>query len=112
MESILISIKKLLNIEDEDHHFDEDLITHINSVIFILTQVGIGPEDGFAITGDTENWADFLGPKLPKLMAIKTYVYLKVRIIFDPPSSSAAIDSINRLISEFESRLNIASDSN
>ena len=67
-------------------------------------------KDGFTITGDTETWKQFLGSDSSKLMAVRTYVYLKVKIIFDPPQSSAAIESINRLINEFEWRLNVAAE--
>ena len=109
-ESILVSIKKLLGIAGDYPYFDADIITHINSVLMVLTQVGVGPEDGFTITGDTETWKQFLGTDFSKLMAVRTYVYLKVKIIFDPPQSSAAIESINRLINEFEWRLNVAAE--
>lgn len=110
IESILTSIKKLLGITEDYEHFDEDLIMHINSVLMILNQVGIGPDGGFSITGNYETWGDFLGDDAAKLMAVRTYVYLKVKILFDPPQSSAAIESINRLINEFEWRLNVAGD--
>lgn len=110
IESILTSIKKLLGISEDYEHFDEDIIMHINSVLMILTQVGVGPEEGFSITGNYETWEDFLGSDISKLMAVRTYIYLKVKLLFDPPQSSAAIESINRLINEFEWRLNVAGD--
>lgn len=110
IESILTSIKKLLGIAEDYEHFDEDITMHINSVLMILTQVGVGPEEGFSITGNFETWEDFLGNDASKLMAVRTYVYLKVKMLFDPPQSSAAIESINRLINEFEWRLNVTGD--
>ena len=109
-ESILISIKKLLGIDAYCDHFDSDVIMHINSTLMILNQLGVGPSTGFFITGNKETWADFLGEDLSKLAAVRTYIYQKVKLIFDPPQSSAAIDSLNRVIGEFEWRLNVAVD--
>lgn len=109
MESILTSIKKLLGITAEYTHFDTDLIVHINSVLMVLNQLGVGPEEGFFIEDESSSWIDFLGDNT-KIELVKTYVYLKVKLLFDPPLSSAAIDSTNRLISEFEWRLNAAVD--
>lgn len=106
MDSILTSIKKLLGIEENYTHFDADIIMHINSVLAILIQLGIGPATGFAIQDDSKTWADFLGDDISTLEAVKSYVYMKVRLIFDPPTSAAAIDSMNRLVNEFEWRLN------
>lgn len=110
MESILTSIKKLLGITEEYTHFDDDLVMHINSVFMILAQLGVGPVDGFSIHDATETWTDFLGEDLAKLQSVKSYVHLKVKLMFDPPSSSAVIEAINRQISEFEWRLNVAVD--
>lgn len=109
MESILTSIKKLLGITEEYTHFDNDIIMHINSVLMILTQMGVGPKEGFMIEDDSYNWEDFISDPV-KLQAVKSYVYLKVRLLFDPPSSSAVAESMNRMISEFEWRLNVAVD--
>ena len=108
MGSILTSIKKLLGIDEEYNHFDADIIMHINSVFFILAQVGVGPSDGFVITGEDETWEDFMPEeKLVKVMAVKTYVYQKVRLIFDPPTSTTAMTALKELIAEMEWRLNI-----
>ena len=108
-ESILTSIKKLLGIADEYEHFDLDIIMHINSVLSILTQIGAGPSEGFSITDKTAVWSDFISD--PKdLHMVKSYVYLKVRLMFDPPTSSATIESMNRMISEYEWRINLAVD--
>lgn len=106
IDSILTSIKKLLGITEEYKHFDQDIITHINSVFLTLQQLGIGPIEGFTITDDTSIWTDFLDES-PLLNSVKSYMYLKVRLLFDPPVSSSAIDSMNRIINEFEWRMNV-----
>lgn len=111
MESILTSIKKMLGIDEEYTHFDADIIMHINSVFMILIQLGVGPEEGFVIEDDTSTWVDFIPEaNAAQLHAVKSYIYLKVKLIFDPPLSSAVIDSMNRQIAEFEWRLNVAVD--
>ena len=107
-ESILTSIKKLLGIPEDHEHFDDDIIMHINSVFMILTQLGIGPDDGFKITDKSTTWNEYL-PDGVNIESVKSYMYLKVRLLFDPPSSSSIIESINRLISELEFRLNVES---
>lgn len=109
MESILISIKKMLGITEDYTHFDNDIIMHINSVLMVLTQLGVGPEEGFMIEDDANTWDEFIGEST-QLQAVKSYVYLKVKLLFDPPLSSSVIESINRMITEFEWRLNIAVD--
>lgn len=108
MESILTSIKKLLGISEEYTHFDQDIIMHINSALFTLTQLGVGPSAGFSID-DAENvWDDFVD--VSRIEAVKTYVYLNVRLVFDPPTSSTVIDAMNRRLKELEWRLNAAVD--
>jgi hypothetical protein len=109
MESILTSIKKLLGIAEEYNHFDPDIIMHINSVFMILTQMGVGPEEGFVIEDDTTTWIDFIGDKTT-IEAVKSYIYLKVKLLFDPPLASSVSEAMNRMISELEWRLNAASD--
>ena len=109
MDSILTSIKKLLGITEEYEHFDQDIIMHINSVFMILTQMGVGPEEGFTISDSTTTWNEFTNDD-KKIEALKSYVYLKVRLLFDPPASSSVMEAMNRSISEFEWRLNIAAD--
>lgn len=109
-ESILTSIKKLLGIDENYTHFDADIIMHINSVLSILTQMGVGPANGFSIKGKEEVWSDFITANQSIFSLVKSYVYIKVRLLFDPPLSSAAIESINRQISEFEWRLFVAAD--
>ena len=110
MESILTSIKKLLGITEEYDQFDPDIIMHVNSVFMILPQLGVGPAEGFSIEDDTAVWTDFI-QDVKKLESVKTYIYLKVKLLFDPPLSSAVIDSTNRLINELEWRLNVAAES-
>ena len=110
MESILTSIKKLLGIAEEYEHFDADLIMHINSVFLILTQIGVGPSDGFIITDSNATWNDFVPGDAKKMHAVKTYVYLKVKLLFDPPSNSTLIESTKALINEYEFRLNHAAE--
>ena len=109
MESVLTSIKKMLGIVEEYTHFDADLIMHINSVLSILNQIGVGPSEGFSIEDKEDAWTDFI-PQSPKLEFVKSYVYMKVKLLFDPPISSAAIESINRLTSELEWRIQVATD--
>jgi hypothetical protein len=111
MESILTSIKKMLGIAEEYTHFDPDIIMHINSVFMTLTQLGVGPSEGFYIEDDMTEWVDFV-PELNKLQAIKTYMYLKVRLLFDPSSlGSATLAAYERQIQELEWRLNVAAES-
>ena len=109
MESILTSIKKMLGISEEYTHFDEDLIMHINSALAVLCQLGVGPSEGFFITNKSAVWSDFV-PDLSKLQFVKTYVYQKVKLLFDPPQSSAAIQALNESIKEFEWRINVQVD--
>lgn len=106
-ESILQSIKKLLGIEPDYTYFDQDLIIHINSVLSILSQIGFGPEEGFFITGGTETWDDLFDESNPQMQLVKPYIYLKVRLMFDPPLNSTVINSINAQIEELEWRLNV-----
>lgn len=109
MESILTSIKKLLGIEEEYTQFDADIIMHINTVFLNLTQLGVGPSEGFLIEDGTAIWEDFIGDS-SQLQAVKTYMYLKVKLLFDPPLSSSVTESMNRMIAELEWRLNVAVD--
>ena len=111
MESILTSIKKLLGMTEDYTAYDDQIIIHVNSVFMILTQLGIGPEDGFTIKDKEAIWNDFVTCDT-KLELVKSYVYLKVKLLFDPPSNSSVIESINRQINEFEWRLNVKAESN
>ena len=109
MESILTSIKNLLGIEEECTHFDSTIIMHINSVFSILIQLGAGPLNGFTIQDKNNLWSEFIQDN-NKIELVKTYVYMKVRFMFDPPSSSALIEAMNRQISEFEWRIQASVD--
>lgn len=111
MESILTSIKKLLGIAEEYTQFDADIIMHINSVFMTLTQLGVGPSEGFYIDDASEVWTDFISEPT-KLQAVKTYIYLKVRLLFDPASlGSATLSAYERQIQELEWRLNVIAES-
>lgn len=110
MESILTSIKLLLGITEDYEAFDQQIISHINSVFMVLTQLGVGPPDGFMITSKIDIWNEFISDD-KKMQLVKSYMYLKVKMLFDPPSSSAVIDSTNRMINEFEWRLNSQAES-
>ena len=107
MDSILISIKKLLGISADYTHFDDDLIIQINSAFSTLTQLGVGPIEGFEIEDATSTWSEFLRDD-PRLNFAKTYVQIKVKLAFDPPTSSALIDSYNRQLDEITWRLTVA----
>ena len=109
MDSILTSIKKLLGITEEYEHFDPDIIVHINSAFMILTQLGIGPKNGFSITGNVEKWEDFL-PDERMIHSVKSYIHLKVKLMFDPPLSSAVLECHKEQIKELEWRLQVAGD--
>ena len=109
-DSILTSVKKLLGITEDCTDFDADLIMHINSVLMIITQIGVGPSEGFSIKDKEDYWKDFVSDTT-NLESIKSYVYMKVRLMFDPPSSSAVMESMNRMISELEWRLNVEAES-
>lgn len=104
MDSILTSIKKLLGITEDYEEFDQDIIMHINSVLSILKQLGVGSTNGFYIEDDSSTWADLLGSNT-NLELIKSYVYMKVRLMFDPPTSSSVMEAINNNISELEWRI-------
>lgn len=102
--SILNDTKKMLGLESDYTAFDTDIITHINTAFFNLQQLGIGPTDGYLIEGETETWSDVIGTS-KKLAAVKSYVYLKVRMLFDPPTLSTVIEAMNRQVTEMEWRL-------
>lgn len=107
--SILTSIKKLLGIAEEDTSFDQDIIMHINTVFAILAQLGVGPVNGFSIEDDGAIWSDYLGNST-NLELVKSYIYMKVRSMFDPPTSSILADAMNKNISELEWRINTTVD--
>ena len=115
MESILTSIKKLLGIEESYEHFDPDIIIFINTAFSVLNQLGVGPKTPFRITDKSQTWDQFLvsweeGNERIDMEMAKAYVYLKTRLTFDPPTSSAAMDAFQAQLSEIEWRLNVLCD--
>ena len=102
--SILTSIKKLLGIDESYTHFDSDIIMYINSALMTLNQLGVGPLIGFVIEDNTATWSDFIGNR-KNLEVVKSFVYLKTRLIFDPPQMGYLVDAINNQIKELEFRL-------
>jgi hypothetical protein len=106
-KSILLSTKKLLGLDENYEIFDTDVVIHINSALAILNQLGVGPENGFRITGKKETWSDFLGDDETLLNTVKDYVYLKTRLVFDPPVGSM-IDLMKSQIAELEWRINVS----
>lgn len=105
-DSILTSTKKILGLEADYTAFDLDVITHINAAFSVLNQLGVGPKDGFSIEDSGAGWGDYAVPA-NQLHLVKTYVYLKVRIHFDPPSTSYLIEAMNNQIAQYEWRLNV-----
>lgn len=107
--SILETTKKILGIDASYTAFDTDITIHINSALSTLTQLGVGPAEGFMIVDQTQLWADFIGSD-PRLNAVKTYVYLRVRLLFDPPSTSFHLVAMKEQIQELEWRLQVTVD--
>lgn len=104
--SILTTTKKLCGIEEVDTSFDDDIVVFINGVLFTLNQIGVGPPEGFAITDKNDKWTDLIGDR-KDLEGVKTYIYNKTRLVFDPPQSSFLLQAIKDQITELEWRLNI-----
>lgn len=111
-ESILTSVKKVLGIPEYYEHFDQDILLHLNSVMSILHQLGIGPENGFVVEDDSTIWSDLFDGDIDtnKMMYVKSYVCLRVRLLFDPPASSGAIDAMERQMRELEWRITVTRD--
>lgn len=107
--TILSLLKKSLGINPEYQNFDEELIMHANSVFSTLFQLGVGPKQPFQLVSGEETWSDFLQDET-RINSVKTYMYLKVRLLFDPPSNSFVVDSFQKQIDEYEWRLNVAVD--
>lgn len=104
-ESILDSVKKVLQVQFDYDVFDLDIMMHINSVFFTLNQLGIGPVGGYQISGSDETWDAFIGDD-PMLNSVKSYMYMRVRMMFDPPSNSFTQTALTEQIKEYEWRLN------
>ena len=116
MDSILTSIKKLLGITEEYNHFDSDIIMHINTVFLSLKQLGIGPAEGFRIEDNKAKWDEYIKvdddpEKLALQSAVKSYIHLKVKLLFDPPLSAAVQEIIKQSIKELEWRMNVEAES-
>ena len=103
MDSILNSVKKKLGIQEDYTHFDEDIIIDINSVFMILNQLGVGPDEPFTIEDEDAYWEDFI--ESTRIEAVKSYMYMRVRLMFDPPTSGFLVDSLNKQIAELEWRM-------
>lgn len=103
--SILKDIKKVLGLADDYLAFDQDVLMHINAIFADLHQLGIGPTTGFFIEDASTQWSSFISD--PTLNTVKTYIYLRVRMLFDPPSSSFVLESMKTQIKEMEFRLNV-----
>lgn len=102
--SILKTTKKLIGVGPEYTHFDVEMVVHINTTFMILNQMGVGPDIPFRITGDSETWDQFMQEDI-FLDGVKTYMFLKCKLVFDPPASSVLVDAINKSISELEWRM-------
>lgn len=109
MESVLTSIKKMLGIAADYTVFDNDIIMHINSVLMTLNQLGVGPDEPASITSEMDTWEKVFGDR-KDIEAVKTYMYIKVRIVFDPPTSSFVLEAMNRTANELEWRLNVQAE--
>lgn len=108
-ESILITIKKKLGLSKDYEAFDTDVITNINSSLMRLCTLGVGPKTGFRITGAYETWDDFIGRRID-LEGIKDFIYMKARIVFDPPSSAAALQALKEEVKELEFCLGVQAE--
>lgn len=104
IESILTSIKKLHGIEEADTSFDTDIMFHINSAFMILCQLGVGPEEGFTIDDSTPKWTDYIPNKFVAA-SVKSFVYIKVRLVFDPPASPTVVEALRESAKEYEWRI-------
>lgn len=105
-QSILTSTKKVLGIQEDYEYFDVDIIMHINSAFSTLNQLGLGPDAGYMIEDKQAVWGEFLGGNL-HLNSVKTYIFLKLKIVFDPPQSSFVLASLQEQVKELEWRLNV-----
>lgn len=108
-DSILMTIRKLVCGNPYADHFDTDLLVHINACFSILNQLGVGPENGFVVTDETQSWSSYIADNYI-LNMVKTYVTLKVKKIFDPPLTSSVLEAMDKEISQLEWRLNVAVD--
>lgn len=110
MESILTSIKKMLGLTEEYEHFDVDIVMHINSTFRVLHQLGVGPSKAFRITDASAIWSDFIDEDCEGFDEVKTYVYQRVKLLFDPPLSASHLTALKESIAEFEWRLQVETE--
>lgn len=108
MSKILDDVKNQLGLLPDDNTFDTTITIHINTVMMTLTQLGVGPEEGFALETGNETWDQLIGDR--RLNAVKSYVYLRVKLLFDPPNTGFVMASADRQIQELEFRLNAEVD--
>ena len=104
MTSILNSIKKLPGYDAEETSFDQDIIMHINDALMTLNQLGVGPSAGFSISDATSDWSDFIGDTI-NIEGVKTYIFVCVKLIFDPPTTSFVLEAYQKKKAEGEARL-------
>ena len=110
-DSILLSTMRKLGGEAEcDEAFEQDVIDAINSALMVCMQLGVGPKEGFEVTGPEQTWSDFLEDDLVQLQAVKTYVYMQAKLVFDPPTSSFVNTSMENKSKELEWRLNVQAE--
>ena len=107
--SIFNSVKKVVGLLRDDDSFDEDILLHINSVVSTLRQLGLSIPSGFYVRDDVQTWRDLLG-EFRDLDLVKSYMTMKVRLMFDPPSSSFGLKSMEEMTKEFEWRINVLTD--
>lgn len=110
MDSILNSVKKMLGIEADYDHFDPDILMAINSTFTVLCQLGVGPDEEFSIEGPETAWSDFFALCDKPINLVKSYIYLKTKLLFDPPTTGVLHEAMERQIQEFEWRLNVADE--
>lgn len=110
-DSIVVTIKKMLGLDDEYTPFDADVIVHINTAIMTLTQMGVGPKEGYEVLDYDQTWTDFLGDMIKMLGAVKTYIYLQVKMVFDPPNNSFVMDAYKQQCEQLLFRLNVNAES-
>lgn len=108
-DSVLATTKKALGLDSEYNVFDPEIVMHINSALSTLTQIGVGPSEGFMISDEFDTWTELLGGD-PRLNNVKTYIYLKVRLLFDPPAASNLVTAFNEQLREIEWRINVTSE--
>lgn len=112
MDSILNSIKKFLMITEAQTEFDDIIIMHINSVFDILLDLGVGPVNGFSISDSNDSWETYVLFDTTKSNLVKSYMQLKVKLLFDPPTNTSLLESMKQQIIEFEGRLRISAENN